>query len=146
PLWQSGAALPSNREIAARLRCAAMTRSAFDRHPDLEAAIAGDRIELLVIALEVRRIRDLMPRRRHPVIPDGVDGPPDGRDVITVGEDRVFLRWDSNAAELARQVGEVGDLNAGDIVEIAGVIAVAADAIGDRPDPGRNILDQLVEA
>jgi hypothetical protein len=42
-----------------RQRCATQPcdRVAPDRHPDLEPAIAGERIEYLAAAFEVRRIR-----------------------------------------------------------------------------------------
>jgi len=106
-----------------------------DRHPDLQPDIAGGRIKLLVIALEVRSIRRRHPRRRQPVIPDRVDGAANGRDVLGVGEHRVFLFGNPHAGELARQVGEIGDLDAGDVIEIAGIVAIAADAVGDLPDP-----------
>jgi len=62
-----------------------------DRYPNLEPAIAGRRIEGLVITLEVRRVSGLHPRHRQPVIPDRVDGAADGRDVLGVGEHRIFL-------------------------------------------------------
>ena len=48
--------------------------------------------------------------------------------------------------EFARQVGEVGDFDAGDVVEIAGIVAVAADAIGHLADPAGDVVDDLVEA
>src|ERR1700682_4615861 len=64
------------------------------RHPDLEPAIAGHRIELLVIALEVRRIGHLHVRLRQKVIPDRVDGAADGRDMLGVSEHEIFLLGD----------------------------------------------------
>jgi hypothetical protein len=57
----------------------------------------------------------------------------------------VFLFGNPHARELARQVGEVGDLDAGDVVEIAGIVAVAADAVGDLADPRRDVVDGLVK-
>src|SRR6266700_422991 len=104
--WISGPA-PHARHFVARvygkaaLACQASTDDVMpqgsvaqnlfpDRHPDLEAAIAGGGIELLVIALEIGRIGHLESRGRQPVIPDGVDGAPDGRDVLAVGKDDVF--------------------------------------------------------
>src|SRR5580693_2990371 len=63
-----------------------------------------------------------------------------------MSEDRVALLGNAHAAELTRQIGEISDLDAGDVVEIAGVVAVAADAIGDRPDPAGKALDVLMEA
>ena len=63
-----------------------------------------------------------------------------------MGKDRVFLLGDPNAREFARQVGEVGDLDTGDVVEIAGIVAIAADAIGHLPDPSGNVVDRLMKA
>src|SRR6201987_2359302 len=120
--------------------------SSRDRHPYLEPAMAGRGIKLLVITLEGRRVRHPEAGVRQPVIPDGINGAPDRGDVVLMGEHRVSLRGDAHAAELARQGGEVGDLDAGDIVQIAGVIAIAADAIGDGPDPVRNVPVLLMKA
>src|SRR5258707_1321459 len=66
------------------------------RYPDFQAAIAGERIEILVVSLEVGRIGRFQSRSRQPVIPDRVDGPANGRDVVAVGEDRVSLFGDTN--------------------------------------------------
>src|SRR6202022_1393662 len=117
----------------------------LDRYPNLKTAIAAERIEILVITLEVGRVGRFQARRRQPVIPDRVDGPANGRDVVAVAEDRVSLFGDANAAEFARQVGEVRHFDAGDVVEIAGVVAVAADAVSHRPDPAGNVLDGLMK-
>ena len=62
-----------------------------------------------------------------------------------MGEHGITLLGDTDAAELARQVGEVGDLDAGDVVE-ARIVAVAADAIGHLPYAIGNFVDLLVEA
>src|SRR6202035_4929441 len=117
-----------------------------DRHPDLQSAIAGDRIEFLVIALEVGRIRGLQAGRRQPVVPDRVDGAANGRDVVAMGEDRVALLGNPDPCELARQIREVGDFDACDIVEISGIVAVAADTIGDVADPCGNVRHRLMKA
>jgi hypothetical protein len=61
------------------------------RHPDFEAAIAGQGIEILVVALEVGRIGYFQSRGRQPLIPDRVDGAADGRDVVAMREDRISL-------------------------------------------------------
>src|SRR5262249_12602292 len=105
-----------------------------------------DWIEILVVALEGRRIRHLESGRRQPAIPDRIDGAANGRDVVLVGEDRVFLLREADAAELARQVGKIADLDTGDVVEIAGIIAIGTDAIGDSPDAARRGRDHLVKA
>ena len=64
------------------------------------------------------------------MIPDRVDGAPNGRDVLGVSEHRVSLFGNPHAGELARQVREVGDLDAGDVVDFAGIVAVAVSAHG----------------
>src|SRR5260370_34780970 len=143
-LWQSRYRLPSNQGACAY---AAPRRRLFpDRHPDFEATISRERIEILVVSLEVGRIRRFQSGRRQPVIPDRVDGPANGRDVIAVGKARVSLFGDANAAELARQIGEVGYFDPGDVVEVAGVIAVAAAAVSHLPDPAGNVLHCLATA
>ena len=80
------------------------------------------------------------------MIPDGVDGAPDGRDVLGMGEDRIFLFGNADAAEFARQVGKIGHFDAGDVIEVSGIVTVAADAIGHLPDPVGNRFDLLVKA
>src|SRR6202023_1332149 len=118
----------------------------LDRYPNLEAAIAGERIEILVITLEVGRTRRFQSRRRQPVIPDRVDGTANGRDVVAVGEHRISLFGDTNAAELARQVGKIRHLDAGDVIEVSGIVAVAAHAVRHRANPAGNVLDRLMKA
>src|SRR2546429_8185186 len=80
------------------------------------------------------------------MIPDGVDGAANGRDVVAVGEHRISLFGNANATEFGGEVGEVGYFDAGDVVEIPGVVSVAADTIGHLPDPPGNMRDRLVEA
>ena len=80
------------------------------------------------------------------MIPDRVDGAANGRDVVGVGEHRVFLFGYPRAGKFARQVGEVGNLDAGDVVEIFGIVAVAAEAVGDVADAIRDIADLLMLA
>ena len=63
-----------------------------------------------------------------------------------MGEDRIFLFGNAHAAEFTRQIGEVGHFDAGDVVEIAGVVAIAADAVRHLPDPIGNVLHRLVKA
>src|ERR1700752_1081695 len=78
-LWQNGSGLPSKRGPlrGAGLRCAERYNSwrsvqslILHRHPDLKPAIARGGIEFLVIALKVRRVRNLQPRLRQPLITD----------------------------------------------------------------------------
>src|ERR1700688_2758428 len=117
-----------------------------DRHPDLEPAITGERIEILVVALEAGRIRGLQARGRQPVIPDRVDGAADGRDVVGMGEDRIALCGNPHLRKFARQVGKIRHFDTGDVVEIAGVVAVAADAVSHLPDPSGNVVHRLMKA
>src|SRR6266478_4447105 len=100
-------------------------------YPNLEAAIAGERVEVLIVTLEVGCIGCLQSGGRQPVIPDRVDGAANGRDMVAVGEDRVFRLGNPDPAELTRQIGEVGHFDAGDVVKVSGVVAVAADTVGD---------------
>jgi hypothetical protein len=104
-------------------------------YPNLQPAIARERIELFVIALEIRRVGGFHPGRRQPLIPDRADGAANGRDVIAVGEHRVFLFGNPHPAELARQIGEIRHFDAGDIVKISGIVSITADALGHLPDP-----------
>src|SRR5450432_2189941 len=116
------------------------------RHPNLQPAIAGERIEVFVVALEVGRVGCLQARRRQPLIPDRVDGAANGGDVVAMAEHRVALFGDPHTGELAWQVGKVRHFDTGDVVEIAGIVAVAADAVSDLADPAGNILDRLMKA
>src|SRR5262245_39485122 len=93
------------KQASAMLRCAPYSALLRHRNPDLEAAIAGDRIELFVVALEVRRIRGLVAGCRQPVIPDRADGAPDRRHMVAMGEHRIALLGDADAHVAARQVG-----------------------------------------
>src|SRR6266446_1142965 len=92
---------------AMRPRRAAPRTLLLNRYPNLEAAITGKRIEVLVVTLEVGCIGCFQPGRWQPVIPDRVDGAANGRDVVAVGEDRISLFGDADAAEFARQVGKI---------------------------------------
>jgi hypothetical protein len=48
-------------------------------------------------------------------------------------EDGIALRADPHRCEVVRQITEVPDLDAGDVFEVAGVVGVAADAVGFWP-------------
>src|SRR5579872_2437701 len=117
-----------------------------DRHPDLETAIAGRGIEALAVTLEIGRIGDPQAGRRQPVIPDRVDGATNARDVLAMREHGIFLLGDAHAHEGPRQVGEIAHLDARDVVEIAGIVAIAADAVGGRSNATGNVIHGLVEA
>src|SRR5262245_53218021 len=114
----AGSAPPEHPSQALRL----------DWDPDLEAAVPGRGIEALAIALEVGRVRRLVAGLGQPLVPDGIHGVADGRDVLALREHGVALGGKAHAGELARQVREVGDLDAGDIVEVPLLVGVAADA------------------
>jgi hypothetical protein len=66
--------------------------------------------------------------------------------VLVVGEHRVKLFGKAQPGEILRQRGEVGHLDAGDIVEILRLIGVVADPAGDLPDLAGNIADMLMKA
>src|SRR5258708_17911170 len=91
------------------------------RYPDFEAAIAGERIEILVVTLKEGRVGRFQSRSRQPLIPDRVDGAANGRDVVAVGEHRISLLADAYAAEFAPQIGKIRHFDAGDIIEVAGI-------------------------
>ena len=127
-------------------RRAAKRRGLFaHRYPNFEAAIARERIEVLVVALETGRVGGFQFRCRQPVIPDRVDGAANGRDVLAVREHRVALFGNPHRRKFPRQVGEIRDFDAGDVVEVSGIIAIAADAVGYFPDPAWNVVDQLAK-
>src|SRR5581483_3270316 len=66
--------------------------------------------------------------------------------MLLVTEHRIALLGDTDAAEIARQVGEVRDLDAGDIVEIPGIIGIGANAVSYLSDPSGKAVDILMEA
>src|SRR3954466_4910797 len=66
--------------------------------------------------------------------------------MVAVRKHRVSLFGNAHAAELARQIGKLRYFDTGNVVVIAGVVAVAADAVGHPADPARKVLDRLVEA
>src|SRR5436190_3775450 len=63
-----------------------------------------------------------------------------------MGEHRISLFGDTNATEFARQIGKIRHFDAGNVIEVAGIVAIAADAIGHLPDPAGNVLHRLVKA
>src|SRR5580692_2580465 len=136
---------------ATHVRCRAGLPGSFGhlfcyRDPDLETAITRDRVEMFVVALEGRRVGDFQAGCRQPMVPDRIDGVSDGRDVVAVGEHRITLLGNPDTRERTRQIGEIGDLNARNVVEIAGIVAVAANAIGDFAGAMGNIVDRLMKA
>src|SRR6266576_6115867 len=80
------------------------------------------------------------------MIPDRVDGPANGRDVLAMREHRISLCGNPHASKFAGQIGKVGDLDAGDVIEIPGIVAIAADAVGHFSHPVRDITNLLVKA
>src|SRR5262249_42867757 len=83
---------------------------------------------------------------RQPLVPDGVDRPADARDVVAMREDGVALRWYAHAREVRRQLREGGDFDAADVVEVAVVVGVAADAVGRVADLPGDVADVRPEA
>jgi hypothetical protein len=117
---------PSETQLGPR------TISRLDRHPYLNAARSGRRVEILAVALEVRRIRDLMTGFRQPLVPDGVPGAPDRGNVVAMGEHHISVFWNPRAVPIRGNPGKVGYLDTADVVKVTRVIAVAAHAVG-RP-------------
>ena len=58
-----------------------------------------------------------------------------------MGEHDVAMLGNPHAAEFGGEVVEAGDLDAGDIFEISGPVAVAADAVGDVADLARDVAE-----
>src|SRR5882672_11413277 len=129
---------------AARDSGRAAARS-FDRHPDLHAAETGGSVELLGVALEIRRVRRLVSRLRQPDAPDRVVRAPERRDVLPMREHGVLVRGDAQPIELGRQVGEVGDLDTADVVEVAVVVDVVRHAVRDVPALAGNSAEPRCE-
>src|SRR5579859_7643013 len=74
------------------------------RNPDFEPAIAGDGIEFFVVALEIRRIGELEAGGWQPLVPDGVDGAADGRDVFAMAEHGIARFGNPHPEERSRQI------------------------------------------
>src|SRR5258708_21577659 len=115
PAARMNARLVSFMELSSRL----------DRYPDFETARSGREIERLAESLETRCIGGLVSRVRKPLSPDRADRTADRRNVLAMGEYSVFLLAHSQAAEGGRKPGEIGHFRAGDVIQIALVIAVA---------------------
>ena len=103
-------------------------------------------VELGAVALEERRVGGLEAGSGQPLAPDRHHGAADGRDVLVVREYGVTLRRDAHAGVLLGHVGEVAHLHAGDVVEIAGIVGVEADAVGHVADLARYVIGLGVEA
>src|SRR6185312_12331950 len=106
----------------------------LDGNPDLQAAVAGDGVEILAVALEVGCVDALLTGCWQPFVPDRAPGAAYGGNVTAVSEHGVPLRCDAHPTEFARHAGEVGDFDAGDVVTVACVVAVANHAVGDLAD------------
>src|SRR5260221_9644217 len=61
--------------------------------------------------------------------------------MTAMGEHYVSLLGDADAAQLAGKSGKARDFNAGDILEVAGAVAVAGHAIGRSADLSGNVAD-----
>src|SRR5258708_3564685 len=102
--------------------------SRLDRYPDFEATHSGLGIELVAVALEIRRIGYLVPRFRQPLAPDCHDCAADGRDMLTMGKHGISLRADPHATEAGGKIGKIGHFHACDVIEIALVISIVGNA------------------
>src|SRR5215469_3425742 len=110
------------------------TFSRLNGNPNLEPARAGLRIELLAVALELRTLSRLQPGFWQALVPDCVERPPHGRDMVRLPEHCVLLGRNPDAAPILRDPAEVRYLDTRDVLRIAGVIAVANYAIGGAAD------------
>src|SRR5712671_1663993 len=119
PAIACGSDMAATADPAARMNARLVSfmelSSRLDRYPDFETAGSGREIERLAEALEARCIGGLVSRVRKPLGPDNV---------LAMGEYSVFLLAQSQAAEGGRKPGEIGHFRAGDVIEIALVIAV----------------------
>src|SRR5882762_1599914 len=138
PAIACGSDMAATADPAARMNARLVSfmelSSRLDRYPDFETAGSGREIERLADApgferfgeaFEARCIGGLVSRVRKPLGPDRADRTADRRNVLAMGEYSVFLLAQSQAAEGGRKPGEIGHFRAGDVIEIALVIAVA---------------------
>src|SRR6202795_4398623 len=128
PAMACGSDMAATADPAARMNARLVSfmelSSRLDRYPDFETARSSREIERLAEALETGRIGGLVSRLRKPLGPDRADRAANRRNVLAMGEDGVFLLAQSQPAEGGRKPGEIGHFRAGDVIEIALVIAV----------------------
>src|SRR5881394_1112508 len=118
----------------------------LDRNPNFEPARSGTEIECVAETFETRRVGDLIPRGRQPPGPDRALGAADRRNVPAMFEHGIAPRADPQPAERRRQIGEVAHLRAGDVIEIADVIAVVGHAESGATELAGNISKMRHEA
>src|SRR5688572_19602912 len=93
--------------------------SCAQRDPDFHFATAAARVETRTVALEVRRIRRLMPRLRQPLVPDRGPRAANRRDMAAVHEYGVAVCRHAHSTELRGQLRELADLHAAHVIQAA---------------------------
>src|SRR5690606_30596896 len=117
-----------------------------DGYPDLEASHARAPVEARRVALEERSVDDLVSGFGEPRREDAVESLSDGCHVVAMLEHGVPLRSDAKARELRRHRREILHLHAAQIVHVAVVVGVVADAIRILPDLRWNVPQVRGEA
>src|SRR5262249_14296280 len=100
-----------------------------DRNPDLQPAQPRSAIAFRAVSLERRSVSGLVTGLGERLIPDRLPRARHRRHVILVIEDRVGLRRDPQPCELGRLSGELSNLHTADVLDAAGVVAVADHAV-----------------
>src|SRR5260370_32436792 len=106
----------------------------LNRHPEFYAAEPGSSVDLLAVTLQRSAIGGLVPGVRQALVPDDLPRGAYGRDVIPMLPNGVRLRSDSQPRELGRMGRELRDLNAADVLIVAGIFGVADDPITGATD------------
>src|ERR1700730_5141872 len=78
--------------------------------------------------LKVWAIDNLVPRLREPVIPNGVPGAANRRNMVTLRENCISLFRNAHTAPICGKPGEVLHFCAAHVIKVARVVAVAAHA------------------
>src|SRR5450830_702 len=103
--------------------------SILQREPDFHAASTTDRVELVAVALEIRGVCSTMARLGQPFVPDRMPGGADGGNMATMLEHGIVPGSDTQAAPAIRNSAKIIHGHGAQIVEMAGVVIVAAHAI-----------------
>src|SRR5262249_8627939 len=99
------------------------------RQPDVHATVSGRGIEGIAVPLESRSFSRLVAGFRQPAIPDREPRPANRRHMLRVCEDRIQMRRNTEPAPGCRQIGEVRDLHAADVLDVALIVTVTQHAI-----------------